>query len=119
MIGRENLPINDSTRVCSRHFINSKGRKLRPSEIPSVNLPSLAICVVVSSPRRPLIGYDKEFSNDTQAQECHNVDPQSYNKTSEIAVNTDLTMTDIDELETQLKNAKEDLQKSELQLESI
>ena len=82
-----------------------------------MNLLSLATHVVVPSPRRTLIGYDKEFSNDTRAQECHNVDPQSHNKTGEIAVNTSFTMTDIDELETQLKNAKADLQRSELQHE--
>ena len=75
MIGRKNLPINNSTQVCSRHFVNSNGRKLRPNEIPSVNLLSLATREVVPSPCRPLIQYDEEFSNDTQAQECHNVDP--------------------------------------------
>ena len=32
-------------------------------------------------------------------------------------MNIDLTMTDMDELETELKNAKEDLQRSELQQE--
>ena len=31
-IGRKNLPVNTSTRVCIRHFIGSKGRKLRPDE---------------------------------------------------------------------------------------
>ena len=40
-IGRSNLPLNCSTRVCSRHFINAKGRKLRKDEVPSERLPIL------------------------------------------------------------------------------
>ena len=38
-IGRKNLPINGETRVCSKHFVNAKGRLLRPNEVPSLNLP--------------------------------------------------------------------------------
>ena len=35
-IGRKNPPINSSTRICSRHFIGSKGRKLHPDEYPTL-----------------------------------------------------------------------------------
>ena len=37
-IGRKNLPVNASIRICSRHFVGSKGRKLRPDEYPTLNL---------------------------------------------------------------------------------
>ena len=40
-IGCSNLPLNASTRVCSHHLINAKGRKLRKDEIPSEALPIL------------------------------------------------------------------------------
>ena len=46
-IGRQNLPILDSTRVCSEH---SKGRKLRPDEFPTLNLPSLPTQVSLPPP---------------------------------------------------------------------
>ena len=49
-IGRKNLQINSSTRVCSRHFIGSKGRKLRPDEYPTLNLPILP--TQVTQPQR-------------------------------------------------------------------
>ena len=44
-IGRKNLTFNNSTRVCSRYFVGSKGRKLRPDEYPTVNLPILPMQV--------------------------------------------------------------------------
>ena len=41
-IGRKELPLNEWTRVCSWHFVNSKGRMLRPDEVPTLNLPTTA-----------------------------------------------------------------------------
>ena len=40
-ISHSNLPFNASTRVCSCHFINVKGWKLRKDEVPSEALPIL------------------------------------------------------------------------------
>ena len=51
-IGRKNLPINSYTRVCSSHFVQAAGRRLRPDEVPSLNLPVLT-SVARSTPRRP------------------------------------------------------------------
>ena len=34
VIGRKNFPINNSTDVCSVHFINAPAWKLRPDEVP-------------------------------------------------------------------------------------
>ena len=51
-IGRKNLPINSYTRVCSSHFVQAAGRRLRPDEVPSLNLPVLT-SVAKSTPRRP------------------------------------------------------------------
>ena len=39
-IGRKNLSVNAHIRICSEHFVNAKGRSLRPDEIPSVKIPS-------------------------------------------------------------------------------
>ena len=64
-IGRKNLSVNNSTHVCSRHFVGSKGRKLRPDEYPTLNLPILP--VEVAQPRRrksPKKRVDRFAAND-------------------------------------------------------
>ena len=52
-IGRNNLPTNGYTRICSAHFVRAAGRRLRSDEVPSVNLPVLATSVTKLTPRRP------------------------------------------------------------------
>ena len=37
-IGRKILPLTTSTRICSRHFVDSKHQKFRPDEYPTLNL---------------------------------------------------------------------------------
>ena len=49
-IGRKNLPLNDKTRICSEHFVDSRGRMLRWDEVPSLKLPSLPTQVTYSTP---------------------------------------------------------------------
>ena len=51
-IGRKNLPLNDSSRVCSAHFENCGGRLLRPHESPCLKLPKLPTQVSTPSKRR-------------------------------------------------------------------
>ena len=53
LIGRANLPLNRSTRICSRHFVKAAGRKLYPGEVPSKELPVLSTTVKPSKCRRP------------------------------------------------------------------
>lgn len=38
-MGRKNLPVNESSRVCSSHFINSANRRLTPDEYPTIDIP--------------------------------------------------------------------------------
>ena len=52
-IRRKNLPLNSNTRVCSNHFISAVGRRLRPDEYPTRNLPSISTRSTVSKPRKP------------------------------------------------------------------
>ena len=86
-IGRKNLPINASSRVCSKHFINSHFRLLRPDEYPTQNLPQLPTHVSVPTPRRPLVRRGcTQMENETRREEaagCCNV--------KEIGVNTEDT----------------------------
>ena len=54
-IGRKNAPVNQNSRVCSKHFKRSHMRKLRPDEYPTENLPRLATRATTSAPRRSLV----------------------------------------------------------------
>ena len=95
-IGRTNLPIDSSTRVCSRHFRNSRGRKLRRDEYPTENLPQLATRVSIPTPRRPLVRRqplrtDDKHENDEEKQECL--------QTRDVGVNTDANDQEISKLQ--------------------
>ena len=97
-IGRENLPILDSTRVCSDHFVNSKGRKLRPDEYPTLNLPSLPTQVSVPPPRRQLIRY----SLPEKRKRCNEDEIEREVLYSNVETNTELTWFAINEMENKL-----------------
>ena len=49
------MPVNRNSRVFSKHFIDSVGRKLRPDEVPTENLPTLPTKVSQSRVRQPLV----------------------------------------------------------------
>ena len=53
VIGRANLPLNASTRICSRHFVKAAGRRLYPGEVPSEELPVLSTTVMPNKCRKP------------------------------------------------------------------
>ena len=53
LIGRLNLPLNGSTRICSRHFVNASGRRLYPGEVPSKELPVLPTTITPNKCRKP------------------------------------------------------------------
>ena len=65
-IGRANLSLKDHTRVCSEHFANAQGRRLRPDEVPTLKLPargtkvSSYLHVEPSLDTRLLVGKDLE-----------------------------------------------------------
>ena len=91
-IGRVNLSICDSTRVCIEHFVNSKGRKLRPDEYPTLKLPLRPTEVSIPPPRRELIHHDlpvKKRKCDSQ------VETSSEILYCDVATNTDLTWLEI------------------------
>ena len=53
LIGCANLPVNGSTRICSRHFVKAEGRKLHASKVPSEELPLLPTKVTPNKHRKP------------------------------------------------------------------
>ena len=102
-IARKNLPLNESTRVCSKHFVNSRGRKLRPDEVPSLCLPVLPTQITPTSSRRQLIRHALPERTRKSAEP----------KYADAAVNTDLTFADIEALEGEVSKVKDQLQQSE------
>ena len=96
-IGRENFPILDSTRVSSDHFVNSKGRKLRPDECPILKLPSLPNQVCVPPQRRQLIRHSLP-----EKKRCKEDETESEILYSNAETNTELIWFAIDEMESKL-----------------
>ena len=97
---QKNLPINTSTRICSAHFVKSKGRMLRSDEVPTLNLPILATRVSKPPPRRPINHVTPPEPIDTNLEL-----PESHG----IGVNTELTIADVDKLEEEVTELKEKL----------
>ena len=63
-IGRKNLPLNNSSRVCSAHFENAVGRRLRPDEYPTINLP--VITTTVRKRKLPAIRTQNETTSEDE-----------------------------------------------------
>ena len=99
-IGRRNLPLNESTCVCSDHFINSRGRMLRLDEVPSLKLPVLPTQIVPLQPRRQLLRSTLPEPSDKELS-VSNV------SNGDAATNTDLTGADLESLEGQVCQLKE------------
>ena len=69
-IGWKNLPINTSSRVCNRHFVNSYFRVLSSDEYPTENLSQLPTKVSIPTPWRPLVRRSTVGSNTAGIEEA-------------------------------------------------
>ena len=58
-LGKKNLQLNEKTRICSEHFIDSRGRQLREDEVPSLKLP------VISRSKRTVVSHAEEEDSDS------------------------------------------------------
>ena len=116
-IGRKNLHVGTSTRVCSRHFISSKGRKLRPDEYPTLNLPTLSTQITEprkrKSPRERVFSFSTNISND-----CFGETDGKNESVSSVAILTDIHGEDIDALVKECELLRKKLIESENKLKS-
>ena len=106
-IGWKNLPLNESTRVCSEHVVNSTGRMLRSDEVPTVKLPTLPTQVTPTTSRRQLVRCTLPECTSKSNPECSKI---LY---ADAAVNTDMTLADIEALEKGVSELKDQLHQSE------
>lgn len=123
-IGRTNLPVNGSTKVCSCHFQNATGRRLRPDESPSVNLPKPS---TPGASRRP----PRARSLLPQCKTTAAVPMKDASPTSkDVAVNTEVLghswdvkvialVERVSNLEEQLEETKKDIDKQKFRLQNI
>ena len=81
---------------------------LRCDEVPSLNLPSLPTRVHLQPPRRPLVRRQPISSIISEPEEAAEDGLEVTAACNDAAVNTDLTMANILELENQLCEVKED-----------
>ena len=121
-IGRANLPINRSTKVCSLHFKNAAGRKLHPDEAPSEKLPK----PVAPGSSRPPPRVRKLLPQCKRARATD--DPRV--DTCEVAVNTEMLGESLDTevialnervciLEKQVEKAMKDIDNQKFRLCNI
>ena len=69
-IGRSNLPLTTSSRVCSAHFVRANGRLLHVNEYPTIGVP------VLPTPCRTRKGPTKRYtlSSGTSSLGCNSND---------------------------------------------
>ena len=121
-IGRKNVPLNKNSRACSRHFKNSRLRKLHSDEYPTENLPRLATRATTSTPRRPLVRRqlveDERDDDDTGDNDRVESPP-----TQDVGVNT--VGDEIERLEAKIHDLEDEIKvltesdRSRFSLESI
>ena len=122
-IGRANLPLNRSTRICSRHFIKAEGRKLCQDEVPSENLPVLSTRVTPSTRRKP----PKERTLETINTRTLTTPVETGVAHCDKAVNTEFEdhvemkklTTKVEILEQQLEMTKQTLDRQKFRLSNI
>ena len=106
-----------STRVCSRHFISSKGRKLRPDEYPTLNSPTLF--TQVTEPRKQKSPSKRVFSFLTNINDdCSGETDGKNESVSSVATSTDIHGEDIDALVKECELLRKKLLESESRLKS-
>ena len=120
-IRRKNVPLNKNSRVCSRHFLKSFMRKLRPDEYPTENLPALSTRVKTPTPRRPLVcRLPDETSDDSDDDGTEQLPTQDVGVNTEENRESEKLEARIMELEGKVKELTESgHSESRFSLESI
>ena len=108
LIRRKDLPLHEHTRICSEHFVNAAGRRLRAGEVPSLQLPISSTTVSGRAIRRrsPKERPFVSMSN-CSTQDGINNDFPPY---SDTATQTDLDVSKLEKALSQLRKDKETLQ---------
>ena len=116
-IGRKDLRVSASTRVCSRHFVSSKNRKLRPDEYPTLNLPTLS--TQVTQQRKRKSPRKREFTLPTEESDDCSGETEAVNESvSSVATSTDVHGEDIEALVKECELLRRKLVESESKLKS-
>ena len=106
-IGRKNLPVNSNTRVCSKHFVKSVGRRLRKDEFPSRNLPVLPTSVIVPFKRKSPRKRSEHVEDLPESDDGSLLPGQDFEYDQ--CCSTDLTIADIKRMEEQIEEMKKQL----------
>ena len=117
-IGRKDLPINSSIRICSDYFVNAADRRLRPDEFPSVNLPVLSTTVCQPRPRKSptLKSMTVEPTKEESYEELNEVSLQVADVSVQASDDSQATIV---RLSQSMSNLEERLYASKFCLESI
>ena len=109
--------MSTSTRVCSRHFVSSKGQKFQPNEYPTLNLPTLS--TQVTKPRKQKSPRKRIFSLPTDESDDCSGETKSLNESvSSVATSTDVSGEDIEALVKECELLRRKSLESESKLKS-
>ena len=123
-IGRKNLPFNGASCVCSVHFINAIGRRLRPDEYPTINVPILTTPVRKRKSPTQRAYTDEPHCVDSNTEvgpSCGSLDDVSTQQamTATVAVQTTDTLSDYTKLQVENAELSGKLASSQFRLSSI
>ena len=120
-IRRNNLPLNTNSHVCSIHFENARGRRLRPDEYPIAHLPLVSATQgrKRKSPTKRTQFMQVDHSEDCHDSSGHDSDDELEPKTNEVEVQTMESSTNLLLLQNQIAELKSKLDVSQFRLSNI
>ena len=114
-IGRKNLPVNNNTRVCSEHFIDSANRRLRLDEYPSIKLPVLSTSI--TNPRKRKSPVKRGEVEESVVDVPSSSDDPDIVPNSSQSCCTELSLRDITAMEEQISEMKKEI--NDLRTENV
>ena len=121
VIRQTNLPIHRNTRICSRHFVNAKGRRLYPNEVPSLSLPRPSTATR-TIPRKPSKNRSTDLNDEPvmtpEAEVEVGVDKEGQAK-QDASTQTEMDLADLAMTESKVLNLEEKLNETEKKLREV
>ena len=119
-IGHKNLPLNNNSRVCSDHFVNSSNRRLQKDEYPTLQLPKLPMPITMPQKRRIL---QRHAVESVEGSHVETEDSLEDTLVKDVSTNTDITyqdlVADLESLQKKVTILKEHIHLSRFSLESM
>ena len=108
-MGRKNLALNSNSRVCCEHFVNSTHWRFRIDEYPTLKLPKLPMQVKPARKRRSPKKQVLEPQSASLPLDEVVAGFDTLREGVDVGSNSDMTGTDIDKLQMQIADLKQQI----------